>query len=136
LLRLGQALGVALPEVRKVPPASQLFFPGDRARFAREMAGAGLQTACGEQTPGPVASEEVLARSLAGVASPPAVVQRRVGRGRVVLSVLARPAEDRLFEIMESDLSGGLVVPILLLRELYGQAAWHAPAPLANWTID
>ena len=36
LLRLGQALGVALPEVRKVPPASQLFFPGDRARFARE----------------------------------------------------------------------------------------------------
>jgi hypothetical protein len=39
-------------------------------------------------------------------------------------------------DVLESDRAGGLVVALLLLRQLYGQAAWHAPLPVANLTID
>ena len=65
------------------------------------------------------------------------VAQRRAGRGRVVLSTLPRPAAPaRPADVLGSDAAGGLVVALLLLRQLAGAAAWHAPLPVANLTID
>ena len=136
LRRLGEALDVALPQVRRASTAGDLLFPGDRAAFARELAGTRLRTACGYLALEPAAGEDVLAWSLAAGTRQAVVVRRRAGQGSVVLSVLPRPAASRPADIMESDKAGALVVPLLLLRELYGQAAWHAPAVLANFSID
>ncbi|HKF78900.1 MAG TPA: glycosyltransferase, partial [Candidatus Dormibacteraeota bacterium] len=136
LLELGTALGVALPEVRSAPAARQLLFPQEQSGFARELAGTRLATACGELALQPVAEADVLAWSLAGGERQAAVAQRRVGEGRVVLSVLRRPAGDRLAAAMESDRAAGVVVPLLLLRGSYGDAAWRAPVVMANFTID
>jgi hypothetical protein len=127
---------VALPQVRRASTAGNLLFPGDRAAFARELAGTSLRTACGYHALEPAVDEDVLAWSLAEGTRQAAVVRRRTGQGWIVLSVLPRPAASRPADIMESDQAGGLVVPLLLLRELYGQAAWHAPAVLANFSID
>jgi hypothetical protein len=122
--------------VRSAPAARQLLFPREQAGFARELAGTRLATACGELALEPAAEADVLAWSLSGGERQAAVAQRRVGEGRVVLSVLRRPAEERLAAAMESDEAGGVVVPLLLLRGSYGDAAWHAPLALANFTID
>src|SRR5262249_3362358 len=127
---------VALPQVRRASTARRLLFPGDRVGFARELAGASLQTECGYVALEPAAGEDVLAWSLADGARQAVVVQRRSGRGRIVLSVLPRPAAVGPADIMQSDQAGGLVVPLLLLRELYGRAGWHAPAVRATFSID
>jgi hypothetical protein len=134
--RLGDALGVGLPEVWRAAQARHLLFPADGAGFAGELAGTRLGAACGGLALEPVANDEVLAWSVADERRSAAVVQRNAGRGRVVVSALPRPAPDRLADVMESDQAGGFVAALLLLREVYGGAAWHAPAVLANFTID
>lgn len=136
LRRFGEALGVALPHVRKAATARHLLFPSECVGFARELAGTSLRTECGYRALEPAADENVLAWSLADGTRQAVVVQHAAGRGRIVLSVLPRPAAARPADIMESDQAGGLVVPLLLLRELYGRAAWHAPVVLANFSID
>ena len=136
LRRFGEALNVALPQVRRASTAHSLLFSRERGAFARELAGTSLRTECGYRALEPAADENVLAWSLADGTRQAVVVQHAAGRGRIVLSVLPRPAAARPADIMESDQAGGLVVPLLLLRELYGRAAWHAPAVLANFSID
>jgi O-antigen/teichoic acid export membrane protein/glycosyltransferase involved in cell wall biosynthesis len=136
LARLGTALGVALPEVRRAAPARRLLLASDRIEFGRELAGASLETECGDYALATAASEDVLAWGLTNGARQAAVVQRRAGRGRVVLSVLRRPAGGWPADDMMFGRAGSLVVPLLLLRERYGTAAWHAPEVLANATID
>ncbi|HSR24288.1 MAG TPA: glycosyltransferase, partial [Candidatus Eisenbacteria bacterium] len=136
LRHLGEVLGVTLPEVRIAPFARHLLFPGERSAFARELAGVRLDADCGAYELASVAEEDVLAWSLPGGTRRACVVQRRAGRGRVVLSVLRRPRGDRFSDDMRSDRSGAVAAALLLLRELYGRAAWHAPAVVANFTID
>jgi O-antigen/teichoic acid export membrane protein/glycosyltransferase involved in cell wall biosynthesis len=136
LARLGEALGIGLPEVRRAPPARHLLLAGDRVEFARELAGASLETECGDYAMTPAAADDVLAWGVAAGTRQAAVVQRRAGRGRVVLSVLRRPAGGWPADDLTFERAGSLVVPLLLLREQYGTAAWHAPVVLANATID
>src|SRR5262249_13492498 len=63
LRQLGEALDVALPQVRRASTARRLLFPGDRGAFARELAGTSLRTGCGYVALGPAAGEDVLASS-------------------------------------------------------------------------
>ena len=136
IARLGRSLGVALPEVRRAAPARRLLLASEQVEFARELAGASLETECGDYAMAPAAAGDVLAWAAAGTGRQAAVVQRRVGRGRIVLSVLRRPAGGWPVDDLRFERSGSLVVALLLLRERYGTAAWHAPSVLANFTID
>ncbi|HYW27761.1 MAG TPA: O-antigen ligase family protein [Terriglobales bacterium] len=136
IARLGRSLGVALPEVRRAPGARSLLLASEQVEFARELAGASLETECGDYAMAPAAVGDVLAWAVAGADRHAAVVQRRVGRGRIVLSVLRRPAGGWPADDLRFDRAGSLVVALLLLRERYGTAAWHAPVVLANATID
>jgi hypothetical protein len=136
LARLGRALGVALPAVRRAPPARRLLLASEQVEFARELAGASLETECGDYAMAPAAAGDVLAWAEAGTLRQAAVVQRRVGIGRIVLSVLRRPAGGWPVDDLRFERAGSLVVTLLLLRGRYGAGAWHAPAVLANATID
>jgi O-antigen/teichoic acid export membrane protein/glycosyltransferase involved in cell wall biosynthesis len=140
LQELGLRLGFAAPAVRESPPARRLLFPGEHAAFARELAGTTLDTAvpgCALRPgAGTEAETEVLAVSLVGGVRQPALLRQRVGRGHVVFSVLGTPGRRRLADVVASEDAASVVAPLLLLRGLYGAACWHAPAQLANISID
>jgi O-antigen/teichoic acid export membrane protein len=132
---LGTRIGFAPPAVRPAPAARWLRLAAEHAAFARELAGTRLASACAGRALAGAREDETLAWSETGGERLPAVVRRRVGRGAVVLSVLeAGPRPLR--EAFAADDPGAAVVALLLLRERYGQAAWHAPTPLANVSVD
>ena len=136
LRELGNELGFAAPEIRTTSPALDLHLAGNQAWFARELAGATLHTEGSGYTLEARSEWDVLAHVPSGTDRLPAVVQRQVGLGRVVLSVLPDPVCDRLTDTVKSDQIGAAVVALLLLRQTYGHACWHPPAYLANFTID
>jgi O-antigen/teichoic acid export membrane protein len=135
LRELAARLDFPAPEVRAAPAAGHLLLPGRRAELGRELAGTSMATACGGRVLTGAAEGEVLAFAGAPGQLAPAVVERRVGRGRVVLSALDPPPGDPA-EAVRSERAGGLLLVLLLLRQLYGGACWHAPVQLANCTID
>ncbi|HXM58604.1 MAG TPA: oligosaccharide flippase family protein, partial [Candidatus Dormibacteraeota bacterium] len=129
--------GVPLPEVRPAASGGRLLLPAVQAAFAGPLAGTAVTAACGQHALTPVEPPDVLAWAVAGGGRRAVVVQRPVGRGRIVLSTL--PAPDPAAcpaDVLGSNAAGGLVVALLLLRQRYGKAAWHAPLPVANFTID
>jgi O-antigen/teichoic acid export membrane protein len=134
LRALAGRLGFAPAEVRAVARADHLLFPGEQPGFARELAGAEVETSGGPRVlaaPG----AEVLALHVARGMARPAVVRYRAGEGHVLASTVPRP--DRpLAEVATSGELAGALVPLLLLRSLYGAGCWHAPAPLANFSVD
>ena len=136
LRELGDQLRFEPPGIRVTSPACHLTFSANHSAFARELAGTRLRTTCPGYAFTVTPEEDVLAHASIDDDISPAVVQRHVGSGRVVLSVLPDLAVDRLPDAVISDETGGVAVALLLLRETYGSACWHAPAPLANFTID
>jgi hypothetical protein len=130
-------LPVPLPPARRLPGGGRLLLPARQAAFAGPLAGTAVETACGEHVLEWSDPRDVLAWGVTGGGRRAVVMQRCLGRGRIVVSTLPRPAPAaRLVEVLESDRAGSLVVALLLLRQRYGLAAWHAPLPVANFTID
>jgi O-antigen/teichoic acid export membrane protein/glycosyltransferase involved in cell wall biosynthesis len=138
LVELGRRLGLELPTVVMRPKARRLLLPADVPGFAHELAGTRLETDCGRIGFQMVGGARALAFGVHTRDLYPIVVDLPAGSGRLVLSVLAPTLRCRLADAF-SDSSveaAAALVPMLLLRELYGCAVWHAPAHLANFTID
>jgi O-antigen/teichoic acid export membrane protein/glycosyltransferase involved in cell wall biosynthesis len=136
LRRLGEDLGEPLPAVARAPAGAGLLVPAEQAAFGGVLAGTALESGCGEHVLEPCDHRDALAWALAGGVRRPVVIERRAGRGRIVLSTLPRAGAGAPAEVLSSDRAAALVVPLLMLRQVYGSAAWHAPRPVANFTID
>jgi hypothetical protein len=74
--------------------------------------------------------------SLSGVAREPAVVEQRVGAGRVIISSFPARLPGTLTRCFGPEQSPLFLPPLMAIRELYGEAAWRPPAQLANFTVD
>jgi O-antigen/teichoic acid export membrane protein/glycosyltransferase involved in cell wall biosynthesis len=135
--RLGpvsEHLGLAPPGVRAAE-AGSVTFAAEHADFARELAGARLEAPVRWPALLPAAGSEVLVRAGGGE---PLVLRHRVGQGAVVLSTGPAEVRRRLADalVAGSPLAAAAAIPLVLLRSLYGSSAWHAPAILANFSID
>ncbi len=133
LAELGQRLGLAVPGVVASPGAG-LLFPPEAGEVARELAGArlmgggssfGLRTESGWRALVCEAGDRL-----------PLAVEHPVGGGRVVLSTTAAELTQPLWRVLASNRAAAALVPMMLLRWLYGRAAWHPPLALANFSID
>jgi hypothetical protein len=65
-------------------------------------------------------------------------VRRRLGRGALILSAVPSELEGRLGDAFAAGSAVAMtaVLPVMLLRAVYGSAAWHPPAALGNFTND
>jgi len=66
----------------------------------------------------------------------PAVVQIGVAGGSLVLAVGPSPGEGRAVDLLQPEHALGVLPAFLIVRSLYGEAAWHSPFAMANFTID
>jgi hypothetical protein len=139
LAKLCRGVGLDPPAATETSaPVTALTFPADRPDVARELAGASVEAACGRAALRAHQGWELLAlgerrREQLGV-----MVRRRAGMGAIVLSTAPAALEGELsgaFGAGSADAAAALL-SLLLLRATYGEAAWHPPAALANFTID
>ena len=130
-------LGAALPTVRNIPrETGRAAIGGSRADVAAELAGTVLEAQAGgflDSTAGadPIATVRVDGRSKALVA------ETRMGKGRVWTSAWDGPAAAAgMGPALAPDRLLGTLPLMMLMRGLYGESAYHAPALIANITID
>lgn len=118
-------------------PRSSFSLPAAGSAFSRELTGYRIEA--------PAGSTILVAdggwETLADGAAPdhrPLMVRRRTGLGAVVLSAAPSEMGPDLADAFRVGSPGAMpaILSLLLLRSLYGLAAWHPPAPLANFTID
>lgn len=67
---------------------------------------------------------------------PPVWVEAPLGDGRLLLSALPLPDRRRLADALADPAAPGLLPALMLVKQIAGAAGWHAPALLANVTID
>jgi glycosyltransferase involved in cell wall biosynthesis len=131
-----RALGVEPPVARPLASAAAVIMAGDRSDFTRELAGMRIET------PVPAAYLEAngSGRVLAWVESAriryPAVLELPCKGGRIVCSTGDAELSDRLYQAYGGTESFAVLPPMMLLRQLYGGAAWDHPVRLANITVD
>jgi O-antigen/teichoic acid export membrane protein len=131
-------LGVKVPTVTGVSAMDSLSFPAERTDFARELAGTRLHCPAGRTAISAGDGWEVLAYGGRAVRPLPVMVRHDLGRGALILATASSELEDRLTDALApgSRVAMAAVLPIVLLRCLYGSTAWHPPATLANFTVD
>jgi hypothetical protein len=138
LAEVCRLLKVAAPAVTEAPPIGALSFPPRRADFARELAGTRLECAGGRTALAGGDGWEVLVYGATHDGSVPVMVRHRLGRGAIVLSAATSELDGGLLDAFAagSAVPMAAVLPVMLLRAVYGAAAWHPPLALANLTID
>lgn len=120
--------------LRLEAPSCEILFTSRNRAFAAEFAGVAVELAC---TSALNDSEgwQALAWVRAGGRLVPAVSSRSIGAGRVVVSAGASEIS-RLADAM-APLQALTTLPVMMLiRQVYGEAAWHPPASFANFVID
>lgn len=113
----------------------RLRFPGRRTDFSHEFAGLELS---GVRIPfalAPLGGPAALAVAGAPQGPLPAVLELPAGGGRLVVAAGAH-LEGRLCDAFLPSGALATLPALMLVRSLYGVAAWHAPFQLANFTID
>src|SRR5579875_1427841 len=133
LAGLGQRLDLALPELA-AGSAADLLFPPEAGDTARELSGARLMG--GAWSFGLRAGPGWRALACEAGDRLPLVVERPVGMGRVVLSTAPAELAQPLWRDLASRRAATALVPMMLLRRLYGRSAWHPPLAVANFSID
>src|SRR5205807_3030826 len=138
LTRVCRLLKVPAPRLVETPAMGSLSFPAERADFARVLAGTRLEAPAGRTGLSDADGWEALAHGEARDRRTPVMVRRRLGRGALVFSAAPSNLERELREAFEGASPDGMaaVLTLMVLRAVYGTAAWHAPAVLANFTID
>jgi hypothetical protein len=138
LAELGRRLGlVQLAAEAPQLASSAVLFPGEAVSFAHELAGVRVESALQASRLGGGGSARALCFNLAGEAREgPSVVEQRAGAGRIVLSSFPARLPGTLARCFGPEQSPLFLPPMMLLRELYGEAAWRPPAQLANFTVD
>jgi O-antigen/teichoic acid export membrane protein/glycosyltransferase involved in cell wall biosynthesis len=133
LVELGQRLGLTVPELA-TSTAADLLFPTEAGDTIRELCGAkllgtawsfGLRAGPGWRTLACGAEDRL-----------PLAVEGSVGMGRLVLSTVPAELPQPLWRVLASSRAATALLPMMLLRRLYGRAAWHPPLAVANFSID
>jgi hypothetical protein len=129
--------GVPCPTPLATNPLSSFGFPAAGCTFSRELAGYRVEAPAGSTILVTDGGWETLADTRAPDHRP-LMVRWRVGLGAVVLSTAACELGPDLADAFQVGSPGAMaaILSLLLVRSLYGLAAWHPPAPLANFTID
>jgi hypothetical protein len=115
-------------------PSSSVLFPGSAVDFAGLLAGVRIETS--EQGCWLRGAARPLALSLVDGRSLPCVVELQAGQGRVILSSFPGKLETPLADSFGPERAPLLLPPLMALKRVFGRAAWHPPALLANFTID
>lgn len=136
LSQVAAELGLMAPERRESgPTARQVLFPERERGFAHELAGVGIEVSGSQSVLSDARGGEVLAWVRAASGLLPAAVERRVGAGRVVIS-----AGDQMVDGLAGAATARepltALPAMMLVRQVYGEAAWRVPGTFANFIID
>jgi hypothetical protein len=111
-----------------------ILFPGDAAGFAGMLGGVALDTSMqGLWLKG---ATRPLALGVAGGDRLPTVVELPSGEGRIIVSGFPGRLPGSLASCFGAELSPVFLPAMMALKQVYGAAGWHAPAVLANFTVD
>jgi len=136
LVQLENALSVGLPRLRELSGPGVVRFPSHRADFAAELAGVAL---AGAEPPAfltPVAGATVLAWiDHAGEASP-GLTEFEIGQGRLLIGAGGDHLAGRPADAYGPRHALTVLPPMMTIRRLFGQAAWHPAVRTANVTVD
>jgi hypothetical protein len=137
LAELGGRLGLE-QVVAEAPPfaSSAILFPGESADFAQELGGVRVESAVQGFRLRTGGSLRALCFNLSGSVREPSLVDQRAGAGRIVFSSFPARLPGTLARCFGPELAPLFLPPLMLLRELYGEATWRPPAQLANFTVD
>jgi hypothetical protein len=126
-----------LEPVRAAPlgtPSTAILFPGAAVDFASLLAGVRVETSVqGFWLQG---AARPLALSSLGEVARPSVVELAAGQGRVVLSSFEGGLSEDLASSFGPEQAPVLLPPLMALKQVFGRAAWHPPALLANFSVD
>jgi O-antigen/teichoic acid export membrane protein/glycosyltransferase involved in cell wall biosynthesis len=138
LRELCRRLEAAAPTIGELAPARYLVIPPDQTEFGQELAGTRIVTGIGASALSPGVRSRALVFGGDGQRLAPFVVRQPVGDGQLVLSTLPTALRYALAGAFWAgvDEAGAALVPMLLLRGLYGERAWHPPIRLGNFSID
>jgi hypothetical protein len=130
-------LGTALPTVRAIPrPSSRATFAGSRADVAGELAGTVLEAQSGGFLDSAAGAVPIATIRVDGH-SKQLVAETRIGKGRIWISAWDGPAAAAgMGPALAPDRLLGTLPLMMLMRQLYGESAYHPPALIANLTID
>ena len=129
-------LGIPVPEGRESNGTTrEVTFSTQARAFAHELAGVSVETSRSQTTFNDAGGAEVLAWVRTAGSLRPAVVERRVGAGRVVLSAGSQRI-DRLGDAVSALRPLCALPAMMLVRQVYAAAAWRVPATFANFIID
>lgn len=133
---ISDALGIELPAGQAlVVPASEVVFSAEDRTFAGELAGVGFPVSPCDSALTDHSGAVTLVSARSGTRLFPAVTDFVVGAGRVVVSA-GTQVISRLADAMNPVEALKMLPPLMLVRQVYGQAAWRAPVSFANFVID
>ena len=136
LRQVASELGVPVPEGRQSGETTrEVLFAERHLAFAQELTGVGIEVSGSQPVLNEAHGGEVLAWVRAAAGLLPAVVELRVGAGRVVISA-SDPKVDRLARAVSAREPLSALPAMMLVRQVYGETAWRVPGIFANFIID
>ncbi len=137
LADIGRALEISLPLCRQLPDAATpVLFSATSPGLTREFAGVRVDGCESRTFFTGTEKAGVLAWLLSKDERLPALVEIRIGAGHLVLSAGNQRITSSLADSFGPRRAMAVLPSMMLIRRLYGEAAWHPPATLANFTID
>ncbi len=137
LQALARELGVELPRSRPLAQrAAALTFSALRPEITAEMSGLEIQNDEGDCFLEASPAVTPIAWLSAGGDLLPAVVEIRVAGGRLVLAAGPPRGEGMPVDLLQPEHALAMLPSFLMVRSIYGAAAWHSPLAMANFTID
>jgi hypothetical protein len=136
LARLCRDLAAGQPACQElIQPAGAIIFSGQEPGFAHELAGARVETTGARHHLSGVEGK-VLASLQVGSDRRPAVLELALGQGRVVLAAGTESLAAHLGHAYGPASAPAVLPAMMLIRQLYGDTAWHVPAALACMVFD
>ncbi|MGB2938679.1 MAG: hypothetical protein WBD38_00055 [Candidatus Dormiibacterota bacterium] len=130
------ALGTTLPRVHGISsPTSRASVATSRVDVAGELAGTVLEAQSSAFLDHTGGAEPIAAVRVDGH-DQPLVTETRIGKGRLWITAWDGPAPAGMAAALAPEQLLGTLPLMMLMRELYGDSAYHASAPIANITID
>jgi hypothetical protein len=137
LQALAAEIQVAMPRCRALPsPAMRITFSGNRPDITAELTGLSMDNGEGSCFLDKCAGSEPLAWLQVGTDAHSALAEVAAYGGRVILACGPPPPSGNLYELFQPEQALSLLPAMMLVRDVYGDAAWHAPFAMANFTID
>jgi len=134
---IGRALDVSLPACRELPGAVHpVLFSGSSPGLTQEFAGVRIEGCECRTFLSATGGAKVPASVVAKDRPLPAVVELQVAGGRLVLCAGKQRIQSTLADAFGPTHAPAVLPSMMLIRQLYGRAAWHTPAALANFIID